>query len=125
MRWNFTKFAARYPLVKPDRLTKKSPDIPVPNWSKTMTKFALTLAALTSVAALQAQAETAPAAAADASAIVVADVDGNGSFSLVELKAAYPDVTEAAYKAADIDADGELSAEELKAAQDAKAFDPQ
>ncbi|MGV8952452.1 MAG: EF-hand domain-containing protein [Cypionkella sp.] len=90
-----------------------------------MTKFALTLAALTSVVALQAQAETAPAAAADASAIVVADVDGNGSFSFDEIKAAYPDVTEAAFKSSDTNADGVLSAEELTTAQDARAFDPQ
>ena len=79
-----------------------------------MTKHALTLAALATFLAVQAQAETA--------AVMVTDVDGNGAYSFEEVKAAYPDATEDAFKAADVNTDGVLSAEELKAAEDAKAF---
>lgn len=79
------------------------------NWSVTkMTKFALALAAISALAVSQAQAQT-----------VVTDTDGNGAYSMEELKAAFPDLTEEAFKAADVDADGALSADELKAAQDA------
>jgi hypothetical protein len=60
--------------------------------------------------------------AQDATAPVVADTDANGTFSLVEVQAAYTAVTEEAFKAADTDASGELSADELKAAVDAGAF---
>ncbi len=71
-----------------------------------MTKFALAFAALSAFAVAQANAET-----------VVTDTDGNGAYSLEELKAAFPDLTEEAFKAADTDADGAVSADELKAAQ--------
>ena len=79
-----------------------------------MTNFALVLAAtaLTATAAF----------AQDAAAPVVADADANGTFSLVEVQAAYAAVTEEAFKAADTDASGELSPEELQAAVDAGAF---
>ena len=79
-----------------------------------MTKFALVLAAsaLTATTAF-AHGATAP---------VVAATDANGTFSLVEVQAAYTAVTEEAFKAADTDASGELSADELKAAVDAGAF---
>ena len=79
-----------------------------------MTKYALVLAA----SALTATAVFAQ----DATAPVVADTDANGTFSLVEVQAAYTAVTEEAFKAADTDASGELSADELKAAVDAGAF---
>jgi hypothetical protein len=49
----------------------------------------------------------------------VADADGNGEYSMEELKAAFPDLTEEVFTAADTDANGALSADELKAAQDA------
>jgi hypothetical protein len=84
------------------------------NWSKTMTKFALVLAA----SALTATAVFAQ----DAAAPVVADTDANGTFSLAEVQAVYTAVTEEAFKAADTDASGELSADELKVAVDAGAF---
>ncbi|MEZ5796416.1 MAG: EF-hand domain-containing protein [Paracoccaceae bacterium] len=73
-----------------------------------MKKFALVLAAsaLVSTAAL-------------AEGTTVADVDGNGAYSLDEMKAAFPDLTEEVFTAADADASGDLSADELKAAQDA------
>ncbi len=48
---------------------------------------------------------------------VVADTDGNGSFSMDEMVAAYADLTEEAFKAVDTDANGEVSAEELAAAK--------
>ena len=53
---------------------------------------------------------------------IVADADANGTFSLVEVQAAYAAATEEAFKAADTDASGELSAEELAAAVAANAF---
>jgi Ca2+-binding EF-hand superfamily protein len=73
-------------------------------------------------AAATTEAPAADAAAtteAPAAATVVTDVDADGSFSMEELKAAFPDLTEEAFKAADANADGVVSAEELKAAQDA------
>lgn len=73
-----------------------------------MKKFALAFAAISAFSAVAAQAET-----------VVTDTDGNGLYSMEELKAAFPDLTEEVLKAADTDADGSLSADELKAAQDA------
>ena len=78
-----------------------------------MTKFALVLAA---------SALTATAVFAEDAAPVVADADANGTFSLAEVQAAYPAVTEETFKTADTDASGELSADELKAAVDAGAF---
>ena len=83
-----------------------------------MTKFALALAAIASISAGAAFAE-------DAAAVVVADVDGNGVFSLEEVVAAYPAVTAEIFAAADVDADGSLSADELAAAVEAKAFEAQ
>jgi hypothetical protein len=60
--------------------------------------------------------------AEETAAPVVVDTDANGAFSLAEVQAVYPAVTEEAFKAADTDASGELSAEELKAAEEAGAF---
>ena len=73
-----------------------------------MKKIVLTLGALSVFAVAQANAQT-----------VVADVDGNGVYSMEEMVAAFPELTEEVFKAADTDADGALSADELKAAQDA------
>jgi EF hand len=73
-----------------------------------MNKIAITLAALTSVAALAANAQT-----------MVTDTDGNGSYSMEELKAAYPDLTDEVFTSIDSNADGAIDATELKAAQDA------
>lgn len=73
-----------------------------------MKKIVLTLGALSAFAVAQANAQT-----------VVADVDGNGVYSMEELVAAFPELTEEVFKAADTDADGALSADELKAAQEA------
>jgi opacity protein-like surface antigen len=72
--------------------------------------------------ALALVAVSAFAGAAFAQDIVVADTDANGTFSLVEVQAAYATATEEAFKAADIDLSGELSAEELAASVEANAF---
>jgi hypothetical protein len=79
---------------------------------KIMNKFAIALAA-SALTATAVFAQEAP---------VVTDTDANGTFSLVEVQAAYAAATEEAFKAADVDASGELSAEELAAAVAANAF---
>ena len=43
----------------------------------------------------------------------VADTDGNGSFSMEEMMAAYPDLSEETFGQIDADQSGEISAEEL------------
>ncbi len=73
-----------------------------------MKKTLLALGVVSVFAAAQASAET-----------MVADTDGNGSFSYEELLVSFPDLTQDAFAAADSDASGELSTEELKAAQEA------
>jgi len=73
-----------------------------------MKNLVLALGAISALAVTAAQAQT-----------VVTDTDGNAVFSMEELKAAFPDLTEEAFKAADTNADGALDAAELKAAQDA------
>lgn len=73
-----------------------------------MKKFALALAAASSLVAFSAHAET-----------TVTDTDGNGTFSMEELKAAYADLTEETFKAIDANADGAVDADELKAAIEA------
>ena len=78
-----------------------------------MTKLALTLAAIASVAAGAAFSQEAP---------MVKDANDDGAFSMEEVVAAYPAVTEEVFKAADTDANGVLSADELKAAVDAGSF---
>ncbi len=70
-----------------------------------MKKFALALAAV-SFGAVAAYAED----------VVVADADGNGTYSLEELVVSYPSVTAEVFTAIDADADGAVSAEELAAA---------
>lgn len=47
----------------------------------------------------------------------VADTDGDGVFSMEELQAAYPELTEDLYVLVDVDGDGTVSAEELEAAE--------
>ncbi|WP_066707377.1 hypothetical protein [Celeribacter ethanolicus] len=45
------------------------------------------------------------------------DSDGNGTFSMAEMRAVYPDLSEETFAAIDADASGEVSIEELAAAQ--------
>jgi Ca2+-binding EF-hand superfamily protein len=73
-----------------------------------MKKLALALAAISSFAAVAAHAE-----------MVVTDTDGNGTYSMDEMKATYTDLTEDAFKAIDTNADGSIDADELKAAIEA------
>src|SRR5690606_32415707 len=44
---------------------------------------------------------------------VVTDTDGNGSFSIEELTAAYPDMTPALFAQVDVNGDGSVDADEL------------
>ena len=60
----------------------------------------------------------ASAAFAQATLPEVADTDGNGSWSLVELQAVWTDLTEDNFKAIDTSADGNVDATELQAALD-------
>ena len=60
----------------------------------------------------------ATAALAQATLPEVADTDGNGSWSLVELQAVWTDLTEDGFKAIDTSADGVVDATELQAALD-------
>jgi hypothetical protein len=48
----------------------------------------------------------------------VADTDGNGTWSLVELQAVWTDMTEEQFTAVDANADGAVDATELQAALD-------
>lgn len=73
-----------------------------------MPKLALVLAAIAALAAAPALAET-----------KVTDTDGNGTFSKEELKAAYPDLTDATFKALDVDGNGQVDADELQAGREA------
>ncbi|GAA6207926.1 hypothetical protein NBRC116601_12190 [Cognatishimia sp. WU-CL00825] len=59
---------------------------------------------------------TASAALAE---VMVVDADENGTYSFVEMTAAYPSLTEDLFGQIDADADGEISAEELQAATEA------
>ena len=70
-----------------------------------MNRMILTLGAILAVALSQAKAQT-----------VVTDLDGNGVYSMEELVAAYPDLTEAQLSAADSNSDGSVDAAELAAA---------
>ncbi|WP_111735086.1 EF-hand domain-containing protein [Roseovarius amoyensis] len=56
--------------------------------------------------------------AVQASAAAVEDTDGNGAYSMDELMAAYPDMTEETFATADADGSGEVSEDELAAAVD-------
>lgn len=70
---------------------------------KTLTVLALGF----SLTAFAAQAET-----------KVTDTDGNGTFSKEEMKAAYPDLTDATFAAIDADGSGQIDADELQAARE-------
>ncbi|MFW8595331.1 EF-hand domain-containing protein [Cribrihabitans neustonicus] len=72
-----------------------------------MKPFALTAAAVATLAA-------APLAAKDA--MLEADADGNGTYSLEELQAAYPELTAETFATIDADADGEADQAEVNAA---------
>ena len=50
---------------------------------------------------------------------MVEDTDSSGSYSMEELTASYPELTEALFMEMDVDASGEVSPEELTAAVDA------
>lgn len=49
----------------------------------------------------------------------VEDTDGNGVYSMDELQAAYPSLTEEVFAQVDVNADGTVDADELSAAVDA------
>lgn len=70
------------------------------------------------IAILLAPFALASAALAQATLPEVADTDGNGSWSLVELQAVWTDLTEDGLKAIDTSADGAVDATELQAALD-------
>ncbi|ATG49839.1 calcium-binding protein [Celeribacter ethanolicus] len=71
-----------------------------------MKSVARTLGALTLLLAAPAFAQS-----------TLVDSDGNGTFSMAEMRAVYPDLSEEAFAAIDADASGEVSIEELAAAQ--------
>ncbi|MEZ5779403.1 MAG: EF-hand domain-containing protein [Paracoccaceae bacterium] len=73
-----------------------------------MKKLVLALGSLAAFAAVQANAQT-----------VVTDTDGNGTYSMEEMTAAYPDMTEELFNTIDANADGAVDADELMAAQEA------
>ena len=57
--------------------------------------------------------------AATAAQAEVEDTDGNGTYSMEELKAAYPDVTEDTFAIVDVNGDGAVDSDELAAAENA------
>ncbi|NJS40530.1 MAG: EF-hand domain-containing protein [Rhodobacteraceae bacterium] len=73
-----------------------------------MKRFALALAPLALATAAFAQTELPD----------VADTDGNGTWSLVELQAVWTDMTEEGFAAVDTNTDGEVDTVELQAALD-------
>ncbi|MEZ5731279.1 MAG: EF-hand domain-containing protein [Paracoccaceae bacterium] len=73
-----------------------------------MKKLVLALSVLAGAAAVQANAQT-----------VVTDTDGNGTYSMEELKAAYADLTAELFAEVDVNADGAVDADELQAAIEA------
>jgi hypothetical protein len=73
-----------------------------------MKRFALVLAPLA----------FATVAAAQTAMPEVADTDGNGTWSLVELQAVWTDMTEEGFTAIDTNVDGAVDATELQAALD-------
>ena len=54
-----------------------------------------------------------------ATAAEVTDMDGDGMYSMEELQAAYPDLTEETFAQIDANADGMVDADELAAAETA------
>ncbi|MFW8635497.1 EF-hand domain-containing protein [Cribrihabitans pelagius] len=75
-----------------------------------MKTLALTAAAVAALAA-------APLAAQDAT--LQADTDGNGTYSLEELQAVFPELTAETFATIDADADGEADQAEVNAAAEA------
>jgi hypothetical protein len=73
----------------------------------TMKNIALTLASLLGFAALPAFAQDLPE---------IADTDSNGIWSLTEMQAAYPDLTEDVFLTLDTSKDGGIDTAELTAA---------
>jgi EF hand len=73
-----------------------------------MKKLVLVLGSVLALSAGSAMAQT-----------VVTDTDGNGMFSMEELKAAYPDLTDAVFATVDVDGNGSVDADELQAAREA------
>jgi hypothetical protein len=73
-----------------------------------MKTFVLSLGAAVSLMAVQANAE-----------VMVADTDGNGTYSLEELVVSSPARTADVFAAIDANADGAVDADELKAAVEA------
>lgn len=73
-----------------------------------MKKLVLAFGALMALGATQAMAQT-----------VVSDTDGNGTYSLEELKAAYPDMNDSTFTSVDVNGDGQVDADELQAAREA------
>jgi hypothetical protein len=73
-----------------------------------MTRIALTLATIALVGA----------AVAQTSLPDVPDTDGNGTWSLVELQAVWPELTDKEFAAIDTGSDGSVDAPELQAALD-------
>jgi hypothetical protein len=70
------------------------------------------------IAILLAPLALATAAFAQATLPEVADADGNGTWSLVELQAVWTDLTEDGFKGIDANADGEVDQTELQTALD-------
>ncbi len=59
------------------------------------------------------------AGAATAVSAAEIDTDGDGVYSLAEMQAAFPEITEETFTAIDANGDGMVDPDELKAAQDA------
>ena len=70
------------------------------------------------IALILAPVAFASAAFAQAALPEVADTDGNGTWSLVELQAVWTDMTEDGFTAIDANADGAVDTTELQAALD-------
>lgn len=70
-----------------------------------MKKLPILIAFLAPLATVPAWAQT-----------TVTDTDGNGTYSMEELKASYADLTEDTFKTIDANADGQVDAAELEAA---------
>jgi hypothetical protein len=73
-----------------------------------MKRLNLALAAILALGATAAVAQT-----------MVEDTDGDGVYSMDELKVAFPDLTEEVFVTVDANADGAVDADELAAAEEA------
>ncbi len=74
-----------------------------------MNRISLLLAAALSLGAV-------PVFAQDAATPEIADTDGNGTWSVDELRVAYPDLTDEGFVSIDANADGAVDQAELAAA---------